>query len=103
MDQVTVELKHKVSAKTQRFSIYRKSESQYYQNEMFRTDCKKFYNLPREKNTNVQNAPSKEEKENFWKEIFGKKFQHNIGSKTSANKIPIWKKVQYLKWMSQRY
>ena len=44
---------------------------------MFRTDCKKFYNLLRQKNTNVKYATTKEEIENFWKEIFGKKFQHN--------------------------
>jgi len=39
---------------------------------MFRTDCKEFYNLP-----NVQIAPTKEETENFWKEIFGKNVQNN--------------------------
>jgi hypothetical protein len=88
LDQVTEELKQKVSAKTQRFSRYRKRQNQYYQNKMFKTDCKKFYNLLREKKTNVENAPTKEETENFWKEIFGKKVQHT-GSKASANKIPI--------------
>jgi len=51
----------------------------------------------------VQNAPTKEETENFWREIFGKKAQHNTGSKTSANKIPTWKEAQYLKQRSQRY
>jgi hypothetical protein len=60
-------------------------------------------NLLRQKNTNVQNAATKEETENFWKEMFGKKVQHNTGSKTSAKKIPIWKEAQYLKRRSQRY
>jgi hypothetical protein len=41
------------------------------------TDCKKFYNCLRQKNTNVKNAPTKEEIENFWKEIFGKKAQQH--------------------------
>jgi ribosome assembly protein YihI (activator of Der GTPase) len=59
---------------------------------MFRTDCKKFYNLLREKKTNVENAPTKEETENFWKEIFGKKVQHNTGSKSSATKSQYGKK-----------
>ena len=27
---------------------------------MFTTECKKFYNLLRQKNTNVKNAPTKE-------------------------------------------
>ena len=44
---------------------------------MFRTDCKKFYRLLRQKNTNVKNAPTKEETENLWKEIFGKEVPHN--------------------------
>jgi len=35
---------------------------------MFRTDCKKVYSLLRQKNTNVKNASTKEETENFWKE-----------------------------------
>jgi hypothetical protein len=38
-----------------------------------RRDCNKFYNLLRHKNTNAKNAPSTEEIQNFWKEIFGKK------------------------------
>ena len=45
---------------------------------MFRTYCKKFYSLLRQKNTNVENEPTIEERENFWKKkIFGKKAQHN--------------------------
>jgi hypothetical protein len=42
LDQVTEELKHKVSAKTQQLSRYEKRQKQYYKNKMFRTDCKKF-------------------------------------------------------------
>jgi len=59
LDQVIEELKQKVSAKTQRFSRYRKRQNQYNQNRMFTADCKKFYNLLIQKNTNVQNAPTK--------------------------------------------
>jgi len=44
---------------------------------MCRTDCKKFYNLLRQKKTNVKSEATKQEIENFWKEIFGKKVQHN--------------------------
>jgi len=58
-----------------------------------RTDCTKFYNLLRQK-TNVKNAPTTEEIENFWKEIFGEKrfktMKKLTRSKTSANKIPVW-------------
>jgi len=59
-----------------------------------RTDRTKFYNLLRQKKTNVKNAPTTEEIENFWKEIFGgkrfKTMKKLTGSKTSANKIPVW-------------
>jgi len=39
---------------------------------MFRTYCKEFYKLLRQVITNVKNSPTKEEIENFWKEVFGK-------------------------------
>jgi hypothetical protein len=44
---------------------------------MFRTDCKKFYNLFRHTNTNVKKAPRKEDIENFWRTIFREKVWHN--------------------------
>ena len=42
------ELKQKVAAKTQRLSSYRKRQTQYYQNKLLRTDCKKFYDQLRQ-------------------------------------------------------
>ena len=74
MDQLIEELKQKFSAKTQRLSRYKKRQNQYYQNKLFRTDCKKFYNRLRETYPNVNNAPGREEVENLWREIYGKKF-----------------------------
>jgi hypothetical protein len=58
----------------QRLSRYKKRQTQYYQNKLIRTDCKKFYNRLRQANPNVKNAPGKEEVENVWREIYGKKF-----------------------------
>jgi len=43
---------------------------------MFRTDCKEFYSILRQKNTDVKNVTTREEIEKFWKEIFRKKVQH---------------------------
>jgi hypothetical protein len=77
LDQVIEELKQKVSAKTQLLSRYKKRQKQYYQNKMFRTDCKKFYNFLRHTNTTVKKAPRKEDIENFWRTIFGEKVWHN--------------------------
>jgi membrane protein involved in colicin uptake len=58
------ELKQKVSAKTERLSRYRNRKNQYYQNKLFRTECKKFYNRLRQTDGNVKNAPDKKEVEN---------------------------------------
>jgi hypothetical protein len=77
LDQVIEQLKQKASAKTQRLSRIKKRQKQYYQNKMFRTDCKKFYNLLRHTNINVEKAPSKEDTENFWRTIYGEKVRHN--------------------------
>ena len=77
LDQLIEELKQNVPAKTQRLFRYRKRQNQYYQNKLFRTDCKKFYNHLRQPKPNVKNTPGKEEVENFWREIFGKKVSHN--------------------------
>jgi len=60
LDQLTEELKQKVSAKTQRLSRYRERQTRYYQNKLFRTDCKKCYNRLLQPNPNVKNAPGKE-------------------------------------------
>jgi hypothetical protein len=58
-------------------SRYEKKQNQYYQNKMFRTDCKKFYNLLRHTNINVKKAPSKQNIENFWRAIYGEKVSYN--------------------------
>jgi len=44
LDQLIEELKQNISAKIQRLSRYRKRQNQYYQNKLFRTDCKKMCN-----------------------------------------------------------
>jgi hypothetical protein len=72
LDQLIEELQQKVSAKTQRLSRYKKRQNQYYQNKLFKKDCKKFYNCLRQIYPNVKNAPDKEKVENFWKEIYEK-------------------------------
>jgi adenosine deaminase len=70
LDQLIEELKQKVSATTQIQEV----QTQFYQNEIFRTDCKNFYNRLRQTFPSVNNAPGKDEVENFWREIYGKKF-----------------------------
>jgi hypothetical protein len=73
---------------------------------MFRTDWKKFYSILRQKHTYVKKATTKEEIEKLWKEIFGKKVQHNeeaSESKANANKIRVPKGAQYRKRSSQTF
>jgi hypothetical protein len=53
------------------------AQNRFYENKLFRTDCKKFYNRLRQTEGNVKNAPEKEEVENFRKEIYENKVKHN--------------------------
>jgi len=62
---------------TQQLSRYRKGQNQYYQNKLFRTDCKKFYNCLKQTYSNVKNAPDTEKAENFRRQIYGKEVQQN--------------------------
>jgi len=77
LNRLIEELKQKVAAKTQQLSSYRKRQNQYYQNKMFRTDGKKFYNQLRQTYSSVKNVPEKEEVENVWREIYGNKVEVN--------------------------
>jgi hypothetical protein len=76
LNRLIEELKQKVAAKMQRLSRYRKRQNQHYQNKLFRTDCKTFYNQLRQTYSSVKKAPEKEV-ENFWREIYGNKVEHN--------------------------
>ena len=77
LNRLIEELKQKVAAKTQQLSSYRKRQNQYYQNKLFRTDGKKFYNQLRQTYSSVKNVPEKEEVENVWREIYGNKVEVN--------------------------
>ena len=106
LDQMIEELKQNVSAKTQILSRYKKRQNQYYQNKLCRTDCKKFYNCLRQTYPNVNNAPGKEEVENFWRKIYGKEVQHNGEAgwiKTNTNKTQAWNGAQYVQKTSQKH
>jgi len=59
LNRLIQELKQKVAAKMQRLSRYWKRQNQYYQNKLFTTDCKKFYNQLRQTYSNVKDAPEK--------------------------------------------
>jgi hypothetical protein len=61
LDKVIEEFKQQVSAKTQRLLRYRKRQNQYYQNKMFRTDCKLISQPSQTDNINVKNPPTKKQ------------------------------------------
>jgi hypothetical protein len=73
-DQIIEKFKQKVPMKMQRLSRYRKIYNQYYQNKLFRTDCKKFYDRVQQTYPNVKKAPDKEEVDKFGEKYMGKKF-----------------------------
>ena len=74
LDQLIEELKQKFSAKTQRLSRYKKRQKQYYQNKLFRTDCKKFYNRLRQTYPNANNDQVKKKWRTSGEKYMGKNF-----------------------------
>jgi len=88
LNRLIEELKQEVAAKTQQLSRYWKIQNQYYQNKLFRTDCKKFYNQLRQTYSSMKNAPEKEEVENFWREIYGNKVEHNRKACSIKKPVP---------------
>ena len=72
LDQLTEELKQKVSAKTQQLSRYKKRQT-HYQNKLFRTDGKKFYNRLRQPNPNVKMHQAKRKWRTSGEKYMGKK------------------------------
>jgi hypothetical protein len=71
LDRVIEEIKERASAKNHPLFRYRKKQNQYYQNKLFRTSSKKFYNCFRQPNPRVKSTPGKVEVENFWRNIYG--------------------------------
>jgi hypothetical protein len=101
LDQVTEDLEQLCQQRRSDCLDTGKEEtSSYYENKIFRTDCKKFCSLLRQTNANVKNAPTNEV-EIFWKEIVGKNsniMKKPSGSTTIANKIQVWNGACRAKW-----
>ena len=74
--QLTETLKQKVQAKAQRIRRYKKRETNYSQNKMFKEDTKKFYRNLDMKNLEAREPPSMAEAETYWKSLWGEA-QHN--------------------------
>jgi len=100
LDQVIEELKQKVSVKTQQLSRYRKRQNEYYQNKLFKTDCKKFYNCLKQIYSTVKMHQTKRKWRTFGGKYMGKKLnimERHTGLKTSTNKFQAWNGAQYVK------
>jgi len=59
LNRLIEKVKQKAAPKTQRPSRYRKRQNQYYQNKLFRTDCKKFCIQLSQTYNSVKNGPEK--------------------------------------------
>ena len=68
--------------------------------------ARNFINRLRQTYPNVNNAPGKEEVENFWRKIYGKKVQHN-GEADWIKPVPTKSKhgsgAQYVQKMLQKH
>jgi hypothetical protein len=80
-------------------SRYRKTKNQYYQTEVFRTDCTKFTTYQADKFQREKCTRQRGNRERLEGNT-GKKFntmKKRSRSKTSASKIQAWNGAQYLK------
>ena len=75
--QLTETMNQKVQAKVQRIRKYKKMETQYSQNKMFKEDTKKFYRDLGMKNIEAREPPSMTETETNWMSLWGEEAQHN--------------------------
>ena len=64
-------LKQKIELKVQRLRRYEKRTKFYRQNNILKTDKKKFYRKLGKQQVNVEKPPSKEETETFWTSSWG--------------------------------
>ena len=64
-------LKQKIALKSQRLRRYEKRTKFYRQNNILKTDKKKFYRKLGKSQVNVEKSPSKEEVETFWTSVWG--------------------------------
>jgi hypothetical protein len=71
LNRLIEKLRQKVAAKTQRLSRYRKRQNQCYQNMLFGTDCKKFYNQLRQRYSSVKMYQKKKKWTTFGENYMG--------------------------------
>ena len=94
--QLTETLKQKMQAKAQRIRRYKKRETDYSQNKMFKEDTKKFYRNLGMKNIEARVPPSMAEEETYWKSLWGEKAQHNERAEWIMEQK---RKVSHMDWM----
>jgi len=92
LDQFIEELKQKVSAKMQRFSRYRQRQNQYYQNKMFRTDCKNFTTFSDRKIPMCKMHQPKKKQRTFGEKYLGKRLNTTLDQKPVPTKSQHGKK-----------
>ena len=95
--QLTETLKKKVQAKAERIRRYKKRETQYSQNKMFKEDTKKFYRNLGTKYIEVIEPPSTAETETYWKLLWGEEAQHNERAEWIRREQE--RKVRHMGWM----
>ena len=96
--QLTETLKQKVQAKAHIIRRYKKRETQYSQNKMFK-DTKKFYRNLGTKNIEAREPPSMAETETYWKSLWGEA-QHNETAEWVRREQE--RKLSHMGWMPIR-
>ncbi|XP_030767083.1 uncharacterized protein LOC115890869 [Sitophilus oryzae] len=74
---VMEELKQRIMATANKIERYERRIVQYRQNQLFKTDQKRFYKSLENSNTGKQNLPDKEATYGFWRDIWDNSTKHN--------------------------
>ena len=88
----------KIQAKAQRLRRYDKRSKQYRQNRLFNKDRKKFYRSLGKEETPVENPPSKEQIEQFWRGILGEEKHHDDNADWITREEEKYAQVESQKW-----
>ena len=91
-------LKMKIQAKTQQLRRYAKRRKQLNQNRLFSSDRKAFYRSHGNDEIAMKITPTKEEREQFWRGIFGEEKQHGDKAQWITRE-----KAQYVQIESQTW
>ena len=92
-------LKQRMQVKTQRLRRFDKRGKFFRQNNIFKTDAKRFYREIGKSKIEVEEIPEKDEISGFWKEIWGKEKKFNENAEWLGRENERMRDVEQQRWV----